>query len=116
MPLVFVSDVARSTAFYQALGFELERTQVNGGWAELRFGDAKLALHGMEPLPPEGRVKLCFSLEGSLDALLMDLRAKGLPAENFVLDEAFGRSLRVCDPDGLTIQFDEFDPSLYAER
>ena len=46
--------------------------------------------------------------------LVESLRAKGITPARGIIDEAFGRSLVVRDPDGLLIQIDEHDPDLYA--
>ncbi len=117
MPVVYVRDVERARQFYEALGFEFVRKQRNGRWAELRLGDAKLALHYIEELPEERgekRVDLALESQEALDVLQERLIEAGVPLERVVTDEAFGYSLVVRDPDGLHIQINQHDPELYT--
>jgi catechol 2,3-dioxygenase-like lactoylglutathione lyase family enzyme len=111
MPIVFVSDMERSIKFYEALGFEPRNRGTM--WTELEAGDrAVLALHHADSLPaPSERVQLALVARGALEQV----------AERFgdalarpIADEAFGRSLILRDPDGLEIQVNEHDRSLYT--
>jgi metallothiol transferase len=116
MPIVYVSDLDRSLHFYEQLGFTLVRRQRNGRWAEMRLGDAKLGLHLLEPLPEtrkEQRVDLALESQESLEVVQERLLAASVPLERLVSDEAFGYSLVVRDPDGLSIQINQHDPDLY---
>ncbi len=111
MPIVFVTDMAASVAFYRRLGFE-PAGPVNEQWTELRAGDrALLALHGTdgtEPVSPaHGRVELAFAAPGRLEDVLAELRAAGAEVVRGITDEPFGRSLVVADPDGLPLQVNE---------
>jgi catechol 2,3-dioxygenase-like lactoylglutathione lyase family enzyme len=111
MPIVFVSDMERSIEFYESLGFEPQSR--SPGWTELGAGDrAVLALHHAEaPAQPSERVQLALVSEEPLEQVEQRFgRALARP----IADEAFGRSLILRDPDGLEIQVNEHDPSLYA--
>jgi len=47
-----------------------------------------------------------------LEDVLARLHAAGY-RDAHIIDEAFGRSLRVTDPDGVAVQVNESDPQLY---
>lgn len=46
------------------------------------------------------------------EELMTQLTAAGISIENDIVDEAFGRSLLLRDPDGLPLQINEHDPAL----
>jgi catechol 2,3-dioxygenase-like lactoylglutathione lyase family enzyme len=104
MPIVYVTDMERSLAFYEPLGFE---PQTRGShWSELRAGDrAVLALH----LADATGMELALVAEGRLEGV-QERRAGALARP--IADEAFGRSLLLRDPDGRTLQVNEHDPEL----
>lgn len=113
MPIVYVSDMSASLAFYQALGFRVK----NEGkmWSELTMGAARLALHGAESVPTGPlRVELSLIAHKKLETVLAQLVEAGVTVTNEIADEAFGRSLLIRDPDGLPIQINEHDPDLYS--
>jgi catechol 2,3-dioxygenase-like lactoylglutathione lyase family enzyme len=111
MPMVFVSDMERSVEFYESLGFEPQTR--SDTWTELAAGDrAVLALHRAATLQdPSGRVELALVAEEPLEQVLERF---GTALARPIADEAFGRSLIIQDPDGLQIQVNEHDRSLYA--
>jgi catechol 2,3-dioxygenase-like lactoylglutathione lyase family enzyme len=110
MPIVYVSDMERSTGFYASLGFRIRSRSAM--WTELDAGEgAVLALHHAENLPPSQRVELALVAEDSLERFAEQL---GHALARPTADEAFGRSLILRDPDGLEIQVNEHDRSLYA--
>ncbi|MEV6322020.1 hypothetical protein AB0M45_12620 [Nocardia sp. NPDC051787] len=56
---------------------------------------------------PAGSVELGFATDEKLEVVGSRLREQGYDYEIF--DEDFGRSLRVVDPDGVTLQIQEID-------
>jgi hypothetical protein len=46
--------------------------------------------------------------------IMTALQNAGVTLTNEIVDEAFGRSLTIYDPDGLPIQINEHDPELYS--
>lgn len=111
MPVLHVSDVQRSLEFYLTLGFSVSQRGRSGGWAELSLGDALLALHRADTLPPiSSRLELCLLSHEPIERLLEQLNL----AQPFVVDEAFGRSFTLSDPDGNPVQINEHDSSLYG--
>jgi catechol 2,3-dioxygenase-like lactoylglutathione lyase family enzyme len=116
MPIVYVSDMGRAIDFYTALGFSgavEDRAQM---WTELKMGDAILGLHFANPLPKNsgGRMELAFVSDEALEGLVSRLEAAGITLERQITDESFGRSIAVCDPDGMLLQINEHDESLYT--
>ena len=112
MPIVYVTDMERSVEFYESLGFELETKSVM--WTELKAGErAVLALHATASLPEDSkRLELALVAEQPLEQVQERF---GSALTRPITDEAFGRSLLIEDPDGLQIQVNEHDPSLYAK-
>lgn len=109
IPFVFVRDVVRSIAFYEALGFRLMKTQAPGGtleFAELEStAAAKLMLARVDHLPerdPDRASRgFLYLYTHSLDALRRRLHDHGFePGE--ITDGSPGpeREMCVVDPDG----------------
>ena len=113
LPIVYVTEMARSLAFYQALGAAVKHQ--GSMWSELRFGDTALALHLVDSVSHEGlSVALAMVAGRPLEAIIIALQKARIPLTQEIVDEAFGRSLTVHDPDGLPIQINEHDPALYG--
>jgi predicted enzyme related to lactoylglutathione lyase len=116
MPIVYVDDVARTIAFYEALGFRLTARDRAYDWAELRLGDARLGIHAIAPEPEGGRPPIEITLDSRtpLEAIVAQLNAAGIPIEQPITDVAFGRTLMVRDPQGRLIAITEHDRNLYT--
>jgi catechol 2,3-dioxygenase-like lactoylglutathione lyase family enzyme len=116
MPIVYVTDMARSRQFYADLGFD--PIIVGDWWSELRAGDgAVLALHraGDEQLQPGNQVELALATLESLEHVSAALHRHNVSIVREITDEGFGRSLRIADPDGLTIQINEHRAALFGD-
>jgi hypothetical protein len=60
-----------------------------------------------------GHIELSFEADEPLEDVAERLAAAGFePAA--IVDENFGRSLRVADPDGVLVQINEHDRELYT--
>jgi predicted lactoylglutathione lyase len=113
VPIVYVTDMSASLAFYKALGFKAQHE--GEMWSELRSSAARLALHGAESLPTgQLRVELSLTAHDKLETVMDRLQEAGVTVTNEIADEAFGRSLPIRDPDGLPIQINEHDPKRYS--
>lgn len=112
MPIVYVTDMQRSVAFYRAFCDKL-RSQ-SAMWTEFELGDARFALHFVDVMPKESRVELAFVATEPLEQVVTHLATHGITLERLLTDEAFGRSILVRDPDGLPVQINEHDPEFYA--
>ena len=106
MPIVYVTDMERSIEFYSSLGLAVQHRGEQ--WTELRAGDgAVLALH----LAPESGIELALTSREPLETVAA---AQAAFVARRVADEAFGHSLILRDPDGLTLQVNEHDRELHA--
>ncbi len=116
MPIVYVTDMGQSLDFYQALGLSPGHTDRAGMWSDFTLGDAALGLHKVERLPETqiGQVELALVSDEKLESIVDRLNAAGITLEREITDEAFGRSIMVCDPDGLRIQINEHEVELYT--
>jgi catechol 2,3-dioxygenase-like lactoylglutathione lyase family enzyme len=119
MAIRYVRDVESARRFYQALGLTLEfasRRPRTGGpsvWTELAGSGpgANLALHHCDE-DPAGEVTLAFQADEPLEQVVDRLRQNGYEPATEVVDEAFGRSFTIRDPEGLLIQINENDYDL----
>lgn len=109
MPIRYSSDVEAMTRFYETLGLRVGDVSRPGGWVELPADRGMLALHRGEP----GRCELAFETDELLEDVAERLRKAGYEPGP-VLDEGFGRSLRVPDPDGVPVQINAYDRELYT--
>ena len=101
-------DMDAAVAFYtDVLGLELIRRS-GDGWAELRAGDARLALHATDgpDLPPGGTV--VFRVD-DLDDAVSVLRGRGAVFEGHEAEvPGVGRFTTFLDPDGNPLQLIEY--------
>jgi catechol 2,3-dioxygenase-like lactoylglutathione lyase family enzyme len=118
MAIRYVRDVDSARRFYQTLGLTLEfasRRPRRGGpsvWTELAgSGGANLALHLWEE-DPASKVELSFQADEPLEEVVDRLRENGYELATEIVDESFGRSFTILDPDGLLIQVNENDYDL----
>ena len=116
MPIIYVTDVRASVRFYSALGFTERRRSRTDNWVELAGRGGMLALHRStgENRPTNGRVELSLATTEPLGRVREALVKAGIVSVGPVMDEAYGRSLIVTDPDGLEIQINEHDHELYT--
>jgi catechol 2,3-dioxygenase-like lactoylglutathione lyase family enzyme len=111
VPIRYCVDVAASTSFYTALGLDRSSVSRPGGWVEFAAPAAMLAIH--EDSSKAGACELAFEAQEPLEDVVARLLAAGFAPEP-ILDENFGRSVRVADPDGAWVQINEFDRELYT--
>jgi catechol 2,3-dioxygenase-like lactoylglutathione lyase family enzyme len=109
--IVMVTDMDRSLDWYRRLLPEAVLVASSGYWSELSFGEASLALHIAGAVEPGSQVALALTAEESLEGLAAELAERGIDVSRDIRDEAFGRSLAVTDPDGLSIQVNEHRPA-----
>jgi predicted enzyme related to lactoylglutathione lyase len=117
MAIRYVHDVQNARRFYEALGLTLEfasRRPRRGGesvWTELAgSGGANLALHHWDEQRDE--VQLAFQADEPLERVADRLRRSGYELATEIVDEAFGRSFTIRDPEGLLVQVNENDYDL----
>jgi len=121
MTIRYVKDMDAARRFYLALGLTHDFTSRKprrgpSVWTELSGTPGTgLALHYA---PEDGsinkRAELCFQSEELLEDVIERLRAAGYEPETEIVDESFGRSFTVRDPEGLLIQVNENDYELQS--
>jgi catechol 2,3-dioxygenase-like lactoylglutathione lyase family enzyme len=109
LPIRYSSDVEPMTRFYEVLGLRVGSVSRPGGWVELPAEAGTLAIHRGDA----GRCELAFETDERLEDVAARLRAAGYEPGP-VIDEGFGRSLRVRDPDGVWVQINAYDRELYT--
>lgn len=112
MPIRYSSDVAAMTRFYKVLGLRTGPVSRPGGWAELPADGGMLAVH-RGSAEDTGRCELAFEAGEPLEQVAERLRAAGFEPGP-VIDEGFGQSLRVRDPDQVWVQINRYDRELYT--
>jgi catechol 2,3-dioxygenase-like lactoylglutathione lyase family enzyme len=114
IPFVHVTDVARSIAFYELLGFELKDTYEHDGcldWAALESRDAQLMLaHASAPIERDKQAVLFYLYAEDLAALREHLLAKGVTVGE-IRDGSPGptREMGLADPDGWCLMVAEIE-------
>lgn len=112
LPIRYVADVDRTRRFYEGLGLTHRADLSVDVWAQLDAEAGGLGIHdaAVSKGKPPGAVELGFSTDESLMDVMARLSSLGYRPELF--DEDFGRSLRVVDPDGVTIQIQAIDTAV----
>lgn len=110
LPIRYTSDVEALTRFYAALGLHEGPVSRPGGWVELPADGGTLAVHEEQS---GGRCELAFETDEPLEDVKNRLQEAGYHPGP-VIDEGFGQSLRVADPDGVPVQINAYDRDLYT--
>jgi len=108
MPIVYVSDMERAVNFYASLGFSPDPKAHSRTWTQLSVGDRTiLALHRNHQGSKEHlKVEVALVATEPLEKVMTALGQRGIECSPIV-DEAYGRSMMIRDPDGLKIQISE---------
>jgi predicted enzyme related to lactoylglutathione lyase len=96
---LYVSDMARSSAFYRdVLGIPLEG---DDDWQEASLGGVRFALHrSREGIGPPSSGTIHISLEvADIDAAAERVRSAGVAVKETMRDE-WGTAVQIIDPDG----------------
>ena len=94
------TDLTRSIAFYQSLGFRLiVHTHAAYARFECPTGHATFSLHLVESLPKAGGIQVYFECE-RLDQKVAELQAEDIQFQQLPLDQPWlWREARLLDPD-----------------
>lgn len=115
-PLLFTGNIAAMRRFCEVLGLHASVVADGGGWVSLTAANGStLGLHRdtvADPPRLAGQCELCFEADEPLEAVLTRLSAAGYDA--VIVDESFGRSIRVVGPDGKVIQINEAMSDFYG--
>ncbi|MFD0364878.1 VOC family protein [Nocardia sp. GCM10030253] len=109
LPIRYVSDVDASRRFYAGLGLSFQPELSVNVWAQLSADAGALGIHdaAVSKGRPAGTVELNLATDERLEDLAERLARTGYDYE--LCEEDFGRSIRVTDPDGVTIQIQEIN-------
>ncbi|MBF6465311.1 VOC family protein [Nocardia beijingensis] len=112
LPIRYVADLEACRKFYAGLGLALDPNASLDVWAQLSADAGAVGLHDFRVSKgrPAGAVELGFATDEKLEVVANRLRERGYDYE--IHDEDFGRSLRVVDPDGVTLQIQEIDMTI----
>ncbi len=100
-PIVYVTDMTASTAWYGAL-LDAEPAMASEHWTTFDCDGATLALHLSDEAATPGSVELSLVAAAPLEA------AHGRVSDaTEIIEQPFGRSFTVTDPDGTVIQVNE---------
>lgn len=113
VPIVYVTHMETSLGWYRRAVPDAELVSTSPYWSELRSGGSSFALHIAESVTPGTQVGLAFTAQRRLEDIVADWTAGGISPTRDIADEAFGRSVVITDPDGLTIQVNEHQTDLY---
>lgn len=106
-----------SAALARTEAHELGPESRSDNWHEHAAAGCILALRGTgagdEHVHRAGSIELSFEADEPFEVVKERLDAAGFTGAGIV-DEAFGRSMQIIDPDGVHVQVNESDTSLYA--
>jgi len=117
-PVRFTYDVAAMRRFLEALGLQPRIASEGGGWVDFTIDSSgMIALHDATT-PTQtgytaGQTSLSFEADEPLEPLRDRLRRAGF-ADAHIVDEAYGRTLFVTDPDGVWVAIDGRQTDLHG--
>ena len=102
----YTKNVEASVRFYQALGLDITQ-KIDPVWTEMHATGGILALHSHNSANnPISGLEVCMVADKPLEDIQKDLAVAGFDIGS-IIDEDFGRSLRVVDPDGNELQIND---------
>ena len=116
-PVRFTNDVAEMRRFLEALGLNARIAADGGGWVDFTTGSPGLAaLHDAATAQTgyqAGQTTLSFEADEPLEPLQERLAQAGF-TDAHIVDEAYGRTLFVTDPDGVWVAIDGVQTDLHG--
>lgn len=111
-PIRYTDNVPAMRKFLETLGFQPRIAADAGNWVDFAGGQGLLALHSGEP-ERAGTDELAFETDESLEALCDRLHDAGY-ADARIIDESYGYSLQVTDPDGRVVYVNARHDDMYG--
>lgn len=100
-PIVYVTDMEASLAWYAGL-LDAAPAQTSEHWSTFDLGGSTLALHLADEPSGPGSVELSLVVGAPIEAA-----HTRVPGATPIVEQPFGRSFTVTDPDGTTMQVNE---------
>ncbi|PZF82062.1 hypothetical protein [Jiangella anatolica] len=111
LPLWYTPDVAGAAGVLDRLGLTVRIASRRGDWVDfVAPGGGLVAAHGAD----RPSVQLSFEYDGDVRALAARLTARGLTPS--VIDENYGLTVRLPDPDGGQIFVNQVQSDLHGYR
>lgn len=118
-PVRFTKNVAAMRRFLEALGLQARISSEDGGWVDFTIDSVGMAaLHDATTVATgygPGQTSLSFEADEPLEPLQDRLVAAGF-TDAHIVDEAYGRTLFVTDPDGVWVTIDGRQTDLHGYR
>ncbi|MFI6860053.1 VOC family protein [Streptomyces sp. NPDC050421] len=107
LPIRYVAEVDASRLFYEGLGLVFQPDGSVDVWAQLAAGAGAVGIHdaAVSQGRPAGTTELGLATDEKLEDVAERLARSGYDYD--LVDENFGRSIRVTDPDGVVVQIQE---------
>lgn len=112
----FTADVPAQRRFLEALGLAPRVGSDGGGWVDLAGDGGLVGLHAVasaDEVHAPGDTGFSFEADEPLETVAGRLHTAGF-GDAHIIDESFGRSLRVTDPEGFPIQINEAMQDLHG--
>lgn len=101
IPMLPVKCMPASVAFYEKLGFTLERRQDDWGWAMLRFDDCRLMVdQSLNAHPDAARQGIIYLYPDNVVEFHRRSRANGIAVPELEITFYGMNEFRIVDPDG----------------
>ena len=101
VPMLPVRELGRSIAYYEQLGFRVERREPHWGWATVALGSCQLMLdQSIHRHPIVERDTVIYLYPSDVDAFHREARQRGLLLPDIETTFYGMREFRVTDPDG----------------
>lgn len=112
-PIRYTDKVPQMRAFLETLGFQPRIAADAGNWVD--FGGRGQGLVALHEAPAEqaGTDELAFETDEPLHALCKRLQDAGY-TDARIIDESYGHSLQVTDPDGRVVYVNQHSDDMYG--
>jgi catechol 2,3-dioxygenase-like lactoylglutathione lyase family enzyme len=101
VPMLPVKSMPASVAFYQKLGFQVERREDGWGWAMLRFDECRVMLdQSINRHPESPRQSVIYLYPANVAEYHAAVRAAGLAVPDLEVTFYGMKEFRFDDPDG----------------